>query len=270
MVFWVIIPVMKSLVILLFSVVFAACSAQAVDSRRLVSDPEPVDETKARTPVLVELFTSEGCSSCPAAERLLAEFQSEQPFENVELITMALHVDYWDALGWKDRFASPLFTQRQRVYDRKFKTGRIYTPQMVVDGDIEFVGSNRDKARKAISKAVKSQKAAIDIEVKENKLKIAVSDLPRHDDATVYLAFVEDNLSSSIKRGENAGKDLTHVSVVRALNGLGRIGGSEDSFEIETAIQTENDWKRENINLIVFVQENQKRNILGVKRLQLP
>ncbi len=256
---------MKVAAILLPLLMLSACSAQPVESQRLFVDQPPtiVDN---RTPVLVELFTSEGCSSCPPAERILADLQKEQPYDGVEIITMALHVDYWDDLGWKDPFASPLFTQRQRVYDRKFRTGRIYTPQMVVDGDYEFIGSNQQKAAEAVNKAVKQKKATLQVSGSQGKLNIAISNIPKHSDATVYLAFVEDNLGSRVQRGENAGKNLTHISVVRALKGLGRIGAAESSFDIELPLQLDSSWSRERLNAVVFVQENANRRILGAIR----
>lgn len=220
--------------------------------------------------VLVELFTAQGCPSCPAAEKMLAELENQQPFGEAELITLAFHVDYWDGVGWKDEFASTLFTQRQRVYDRKFRTGKIYTPQMVVDGDIEFIGSKMDKAEKAVQRTVKNTKAKISLAIKDEKLKIKISDLPEHEDATVYLAYAENGINTRVKSGQNAGKDLENVSLVRNLNGLGRIMPNENSFELETILQIQKDWKRENLKFVVFIQENSRRNVIGVNGIEFP
>lgn len=158
-------------------------------------------------PVLVELFTSEGCSSCPPADRVLTQLEKEQPNPNAEIITLALHVDYWDSLSWKDEYSSAMFSQRQTVYGQKFQLGSIYTPQMVVDGQTQFVGSNLETANKAITDNAKNAKATIELANADNNLKIKISDAPKHENATVFLAITEDNLASNVRGGENSGKN---------------------------------------------------------------
>ncbi len=261
---------MKKSLILFVLVLFSACAMQKVESQKLVENEQQLKIEKAsKQRILVELFTSEGCYSCPPAERLLAKLDKEQPFEDAELITLAFHVDYWDYLGWKDKYASPLFSQRQRVYDRKFRTGKIYTPQMIVDGDIEFVGSRKKSAEKAIKKSVKNEKATVKLKLNKDKLIVKISELPEHKDATVYLAIAEDNLSTDIKRGENAGKNLTHLSVVRSLNALGRIMPNDKSFEAKKNLQIQKDWKKKNLKLVVFIQENRSRKVIGLNRISM-
>lgn len=243
---------------------FTACSAQTLGVR----NPFDSEESNSMKPtVLVELFTSEGCSSCPPAERILAKLETEQPFKSAQIITLALHVDYWNYLGWKDKFSSSLYTQRQRVYDRKFRTGAIYTPQMVVDGTKQFVGSNIKEAEKAINKAAREKKAKIDVSLKDHKLGVAISGIPDHKDASVYLAITEDNLKSNVRGGENAGKKLRHVSVVRSLTGIGKIAEDDNSFDIQKILHIKKDWKKKNLKVVLFVQENQSRKILGVRRI---
>ena len=230
------------------------------------SQPENVNN-KNKTPVLVELFTSEGCSSCPPADRVLAQLESEQPNKNAEIITLALHVDYWDNIGWKDKYSSALYSQRQSVYGRALKLNQIYTPQMIVDGQKQFVGSNLSEANKAISDSAKLQKANIELANTENNLKIKISDVPTHENASVFLAIAEDNLSTSVKGGENSGRKLDHTSVVRELRSVGLITPQQNSFETETTVQIQPDWKKENLKFVVFVQENGTRRILGVNRI---
>ncbi|MDH3493388.1 MAG: DUF1223 domain-containing protein [Acidobacteriota bacterium] len=244
------------------------CAAQALDHSgpKSSNDDEPA---VFRTQVLVELFTSEGCSSCPPAEELLAKFDREQPVENVELITLAFHVDYWDELGWKDKYASPLFTQRQRIYDRKFRTGQIYTPQMVVDGEIGFVGSREKDAKKAIEKSVKAPKAAFDLSIDGNQLRISISEIPNTEQSTVFVAFAEDGLGSDVKSGENAGKMLKHVSVVRELRAIGRLSGTDQDFKAVVPLLTDQSWQIDNMRIIIFIQENASRRIHGVSRISL-
>jgi hypothetical protein len=180
-----------------------------------------------------------------------------------------LHVDYWDYLGWKDEFSSPLFSRRQEFYVQKFKLDSAYTPQMVVDGNAQFTGSNLGQAAKAITEAAKSPKAAIQISKAGDKLNIKITDLPEHDVATVFLAIAEDNLTSKVERGENKGKNLEHVSVVRELKGLSTINPPDKSFETETSVQINPGWKRENLKAIVFIQENKSRKILGAGRFSI-
>lgn len=255
-----------------FFVILALVSSCSAQQKAAASGPDASTGGGSAVkpkPVLVELFTSEGCSSCPPAERNLAYLQTEQPYPDAEIITLAFHVDYWDGLGWRDPFASPLFTQRQKVYDRKFRTGNIYTPQMVVDGDIEFVGSKLEKAEKAIGRSVLGPKAEISLENVKDKLSVRISGIPESDFATVYLAYAQDGLSSDVERGENAGKTLSHVSVVRALQGIGRVDPGQRNFEMEVAPGIEKVWDREKLKLVVFVQENHTRKVLGVAAISL-
>ena len=183
-----------------------------------------------------------------------------------EIITLALHVDYWNHLGWKDEFSSPLYSQRQGVYAQKLKLDSAYTPQMIVDGQIQFVGSNTGEASKAILEAAKSPKANVETVLSGNALKIKISGVPKHSDASVFLAIAENNLASSVKRGENSGKNLAHTSVVRDLRPIGKIEAKSDFFEQQIAVEQNSQWNRNNLTYVVFVQENESRKIIGTAR----
>jgi hypothetical protein len=224
-------------------------------------------ETRAKTPVLVELFTSEGCSSCPPADRLLSQLEKGQASSEAEIITLALHVDYWNYLGWKDEFSQKQFSERQNGYAQHFKLDSSYTPQMVVDGQTQLVGSNSDAAQKAISELMKNQKAAIEISNSNDKLKVKITDAPAHDDSYVWLAIAEDDLKTNVRRGENVGKTLDHVSVVREMKLLGSIAAADKSFESETALQFNPVWKKENLKFVVFLQGKDSKKVFGVKKL---
>src|SRR5215212_735890 len=127
--------------LVLLGVQFLGCSASVDNEPQLSSQPAATQtDPRSRPAVLVELFTSEGCSSCPPADRNLAFLENQQPVTKAEIVTLAFHVDYWDRLGWKDRFSSPLFSRRQEDYAQAFKLDSNYTPQMIVDGKTEFVG----------------------------------------------------------------------------------------------------------------------------------
>ena len=258
----------------IFSSVFS-CSLQnnsaMSEMPQLNIDPTPQTEKAInKMPVLVELYTSEGCSSCPPADRVLMQLEKEQSNPNAEIITLALHVDYWNRLGWTDEFSSPLFSQRQSVYGQRMKLDGIYTPQMIVDGQKQFVGSNLSEANNAITESSKNEKAAIELaNAENNSLKIKISDVPKHENATVFLAIAEDNLSTNIKGGENSGRKLEHTSVVRELKSVGMLTAEQNNFEGVVAPQFQPNWKKENLKLVVFIQENASRKILGVNRISL-
>src|SRR5688500_7422547 len=137
----------------------------------IFSQTESKQTQNEKTPVLVELFTSEGCPTCPPADRLLQKLESEQPYKNTEVITLSLHVDYWNRSDWKDPYSSSLFTRRQDIYARVFRQRDTYTPQMIVDGRTFFIGSNAAEATKAIIANAKNEKANIEITNENNKLK---------------------------------------------------------------------------------------------------
>ena len=225
-------------------------------------------QISAKTPVLVELFTSQGCPTCPAADKILADLETSQPIADAEIIALAWHVDYWDSFGWKDEFASPVFSQRQVAYSRALNINGTYTPQMFVDGTTHFIGTKLDKATKAITQATKNSKSEINLSLDKDKIKISIPNLPKHEKATVFVAFTQNNLSRKIGRGNNAGKTILHSSVVRDLRSVGSIEPQKQNFEIETFLQFQPEWNKENLNLIVFVQENVSRKILAISRIE--
>ena len=167
---------MKYTFVLLFAIFFSSCTWQKVESQPITQNPQSeIPNPKSKSPVLVELFTSEGCSSCPPADRALTFLEKQQPNSDAEIITLSLHVTYWDDLGWKDKFSSMLFTQRQELYSQRFNLDSIYTPQMVIDGNYELVGSDLTRAQKLISESAKNQKAKVEITNTNDKLKIKLS-----------------------------------------------------------------------------------------------
>ena len=240
----------------------------------VASDSATATAAKANAvPVLVELFTSEGCSSCPPADEVLSKLDKIQPIPGVEIIALGEHVDYWNRLGWIDPYSSADFSRRQSIYSDAFNQDGVYTPQMIVDGREEFAGGNMDRARAAIAKAAQSPKASVQVQASENsnaanhgvvKLSIHVRDLPRltdGDSAEVLLAITENNLRSEVSRGENAGRYLRHSAVVRELTVLGDTNGQ--SFDAEPRVDLANGWQRDNLRAVAFIQERGRRRILG-------
>ncbi|HEX4075202.1 MAG TPA: DUF1223 domain-containing protein [Candidatus Acidoferrales bacterium] len=233
------------------------------------------------TPVIVELFTSEGCSSCPPADRLLAHLQRTQPVPGADIIALEEHVDYWNDLGWKDPFSSWQFSNRQDDYAHFFRTSGPYTPQMVVDGKSQFVGSGEHDALAAIAKAARDPKPNVELEqisdpnvadvAEPIQLRVRFGPLAGRRAgglAEVVLAITEDDLSSNVTRGENAGDRLAHRAVVRDFQVLGRLD-STGSFAAEPQVTLAKDWKRDNLRVVTFVQDRTSRDVLGAAVLRL-
>lgn len=244
--------------------VFAACSILTAESHAPEEMPVVSGEPKIRQPVLVELFTSEGCSSCPPADRQLNFLETQQPVSGAEVITLAFHVDYWDRLGWKDAYSSAEFSERQNQYVQRMNLDSSYTPQMVVDGQAEFVGSNGGQATDAIAKAAVQPKAVIDIKLTEINADIEISGLPKHESATVYLAAAEDGIVTDVKNGENGGKKLPHISIVRKLEVIGKLFPADTAFKASAKLATGSGWKKKNIKYIVFAQEDVSGRVIAI------
>src|SRR5947209_6224529 len=220
----------------------------------------------ARAPVVVELFTSEGCSSCPPADELLKQLSETQPVAGAENIALEQHVDYWNRLGWADPFSAAEFSARQGTYADSFGSTGVYTPQMIIDGQTEFPGSNQTKARAAIANAARTPKATITLaqsgaaKPEGVPLSVRVEKFPtaKADDAIeVLLAITEAGLRTDVPRGENAGRQLTHAAVVRELSTLGQIGPrAVQPFAAQPVVALSEKWQLENLRAVVFVQEH--------------
>lgn len=276
-------------------------------------------EFRALLPV-VELFTSEGCSSCPSADKLLAELHSkevatsaktarEKPAEQAAgkpgekqaekqgdkqveksgtsdgvtaskapkagasgegTLFIAYHVDYWDYLGWKDPFASAEFTARQRRYSSVMPEAGLYTPQMIVDGDAQFVGSDRRRADREILRSGKQVRKATVATVTEAgpggvvRIKVTVKDAAAG--LLACAALVEDGLASDVKRGENASRRLEHDAVARALATAKLSAAGTAELEVKTPAGV----VAERASLIVFLQDEKTMKIVGGVRSPLP
>lgn len=234
--------------------------------------------TSQRTPVIVELFTSEGCSSCPPADLLLQKLEAEQPLAGADVIGLEEHVDYWNHDGWVDPYSSAEWTQRQLDYGARL-TSEPYTPQMVVDGESQFVGSDARDASLAIRKAASSPKTEVEITSIAPDAKGApnfavvvkklAGDTPG-DVAEVWLAVTEDGLRSSVNRGENSGHVLTHVATLRSLQKIGVAEESQaTSFSGAARVKLDAHWNRENLAIVVFVQRKHSRKIMGAASIRV-
>lgn len=229
----------------------------------------------ARTPVLVELFTSEGCSSCPPADALLIQLHETQPVSGAEVIALEWHVDYWNYIGWRDPFSSAQSSARQSAYAASFGANGVYTPQMIVDGRTEFVGSAADRARQTIARSAAVAKPAVELGLAQaspaSQLTVRIPALPNaaaNDTPEVFLALTESGLRSNVSRGENAGRRLEHTGVVRDLLFLGRAQpAASPAFATETALKLDPTWQRTNLRAVVFVQERDSRRVLAAAQI---
>lgn len=226
------------------------------------------------TPVVVELFTSEGCSSCPAADRLLQTLDRTQPFQNAELIVLSEHVDYWNE-SWKDPFSSAAFTERQRIYGEQFGLDSVYTPQVVIDGSAEGVGSNEPLLRSSIQRALLVSKVGISLS------EVGVSGhqihLHAHSDAVpgnkgrvnLYIALAAGEVRSEVKRGENANRALTHVAVVKTLVSAASLSpGSILNGDFNVPLPQTLD--PHGLRVVAFLQVDKSHAIIGATRTSLP
>ena len=227
----------------------------------------------ARTPVLVELFTSEGCSSCPPADALLQKLTAQQPVAGAEIIALEEHVDYWNHDGWTDPYSSPEWTERQQHYVTLLKE-EPYTPELVVDGQRQFVGNDSRQAQSETEKAASNAKAEVAIISTKpdangsQRFSVSVGKLAGgapDDVAEVWLAVTEDGLHSAVSRGENAGRVLQHVATLRSLHKIGtaNASGASASFTGDTLVKFNPRWNPEKLHVVVFVQEKKSRKILG-------
>jgi hypothetical protein len=223
-------------------------------------------EPAPKTPVLVELFTSEGCSSCPPADALLTKFLREQPLADAEIVPLSLHVDYWDHQGWKDPFASKAFTGRQEAYSKIFGADRLYTPQVVVDGRDELNGSDEAGLRRVVQAAAARPHLPLRVDARARGLSVRLSiDLPAApadaEPIDVLIALTEDDLSSVVRRGENGGRTLAHVAVVRKLDVLGSL--ERETFVADGQLSLDRTWRVARMRAVAWMQGRRTRHVYG-------
>ena len=219
-------------------------------------------------PVLIELFTSEGCSSCPPADALLEKLDDRQPVPGAQLIVLSEHVDYWDHDGWKDPNSSALLTERQSSYEHALGASTPYTPQLIVDGTSEMHIDNAQQIESTLRKAATTEKiatriASISLDADPSVLRAHVEvDAVSDHGADVFAAVALDRVESQVLHGENGGRHLTHVAVVQQLTKIGKVSkGKGFSQDIQLKLKPGTDPK--NLRLVVFVQQPGPGKLLG-------
>ena len=218
-----------------------------------------------RTPVLVELFTAEGCSSCPPADALLGKLEHLQPVNGAQIIILGEHVDYWDKEGWRDRFSSPDYTARQTEYATKLHVKDNYTPQMIVDGTDQFLGSDAEHALKSITAAAQTPKVSLtvtNVTVDGHRVFAEVSAPAFSVKGDLYAALVDPVATTDVKKGENGGKHLEHAGVVRTMQ---RIGSLKDlaAGPRKFNLNAPSDAVPGSMRVVVFAQRSDMGPIVG-------
>ena len=234
----------------------------------LYGSPGRAEDTLTTTtgaPILVELFTSQGCSSCPPADRLLSRLAAKQ-----RVIALAFHVDYWNYIGWTDPFSSPEWSERQRRYAAAFGSGRIYTPQLVVNGRWEGVGSDPREVEAMLARAQITTAADLELEITdaEGRLTAHLRTASRRDGLTAWVAVAESGFATPVGRGENAELTLRNDNVVRRLARVALIE-TPAGLEAEYRIDLHPDWDRENLRLVAFLQDPATMHVLAAAQLTL-
>ena len=187
----------------------------------LIAGLSPAASLAAERPVVVELFTSQGCNSCPPANAFLNEMSKQRR----DVLALAFHVTYWDRLGWKDPFSMEAATRRQDVYGRRFGDGS-YTPEMVVDGAASMVGSARGEVNSAIENAKRNSRTAASVSVTKNGEQVSIEVGAGNGRGNILLIGFDHEHTTAVGRGENSGRTLVEANVVRSIRSVGQWSGT--------------------------------------------
>ena len=221
------------------------------------------EDVESSKPVLVELFTSQGCSSCPPADALLRELADHD-----DVVALSYHVDYWNRLGWKDPYSKREFTRIQERYARALDLETIFTPQIVIDGVTSLVGSHRTKVLTALERHKAVDKADLQLTVERTADRLSVvtrlpdAVLEYERDLDLVVGVAQNGIETAVSRGENSGRTLRHDSVVRQLVQI-------DASERETRIELELDETWRDITAFAFLQDQGDRMVMGAAKKRL-
>lgn len=246
-----------ALIIILVAVSMTMASNDFINKTKTI---QPKNENKGQGFAVVELFTSEGCSSCPPADKALAELLAKN---NPNIFILSYHVDYWNRLGWKDEFSKHAYSERQQQYARYLSLESIYTPQVIVNGTIQFVGSNESQLNAAIKTSLQNEQEAdfeLTAEKKNNSIIIAYN-IKQSEAVILNTALVQPHASTVVKSGENGGRTLDHVNIVRELKAIEARGAGELTIEIPKELLNTS------FRLIAFTQSNKNYKVLGAEQV---
>ena len=222
-----------------------------------------------RVPILAELFTAEGCSSCPAADKILEWLSKEQPVDGVFVVAMSEHVTYWDHQGWKDPFGSPRFTERQQMYARRLGVADIFTPQLVIDGTVQMIGSDTAALKRALADASRRPKPPLIVNASltaNGEVNGSASgpglEAGAVEGADLVWALTEDDLTVDVSRGENAKRTLHHSGVVRVLSEKKIARGNAAPMTVVMRVPP--GARHGNLRLVAFVQSPRSKRVVSV------
>ncbi|QTE37445.1 DUF1223 domain-containing protein [Mucilaginibacter gossypii] len=257
---------MKTLKIFSFCVgTVALALATAAYANRKINAPKTENATPGKGFALVELFTSEGCSSCPPADELLARIQKDSQDKPVYIL--AYHVDYWNNLGWKDVFSNAMFSKRQKEYSYHLNA-QVYTPQVIVNGKTEMVGSDEPALRAAISSALTTdQTAQVSLKAQQNGDKLTVNyELSDNtDNQNLLIAIVQKSAISKVAKGENEGRTLSHAQIVRDLKTI----AINQAKKGKTAINIPKEFNQQGWEVVGFIQNKDNGEVLTATKAVL-
>ncbi len=211
---------------------------------------------------VVELFTSQGCSSCPPADAVLRDIAQQSEEQNLTVYVLSFHVDYWNRLGWKDPYSHSDFTERQRTYTQTWQNSQMYTPQMTVNGNPGFVGSRKQQAWQEIKGALKQPAQSsinLQVAISGEQATMAYQVTGDYQGKHLQIALVEKNIQTSVRRGENGGKTLHHTHVVRNFSSR----SLNSSAQGKVTLQLPEDLKTANASIIAYVQDETNLKING-------
>jgi hypothetical protein len=247
--------------------ILALCAALAgVRVRPACAQSAQPTSGAARVPVLVELFTSEGCSDCPPADRLLEELDTKQFVPGAQAIVLSEHVTYWNRQGWTDPFSLTDIDERQKDYGDRFRIDSVYTPQMVIDGAAQMVGNNATEVTRAIANAAQGAKKALTIEDAHWDGGAAMFTVNGASDSGAKLVAVlaEDATQSQVARGENAGRTLHHVAVLRSIKDFGSSAADGKQLRLSGGGLSHHKGDSVPARLIVFLVDRKTGHVTGV------
>jgi hypothetical protein len=256
---------MKKISLVLFVAMALTCFLFLMASSKINEQPVKIPATNTNGFAVLELFTSQGCSSCPSADELLGQYALQK---NKQIIALAFHVDYWNRLGWIDSFSNSKYAERQRNYAAHFNKESVYTPQLVVNGKKEFVGSDANKATMAIENALK-ESAAIQLSISNiktegGKVYFNYAALGNLSNISISAALVQATIFTHIKAGENRGLKETGYNVVRDF-----ITSSEQNKEGMLSLQLPVGTTTKDFSIVLLAQNNISGNIAGALQTSL-